>query len=130
MPSHPGKEFEIQKRLDRLKGKNSNFKRNKNNNNNNFGSSGPNLFDFGAPPSLPTLEDFIDGGPRPPLPPQPPTGSTLFERQSKNNPFVSTPTFNLNNPEVRQPTNSTQPFIASSLFDKKSNKTHLQHLLI
>ena len=73
MPSHPGKEFEIQKRLDRLKGKNSNFKRNKNNNNNNFGSSGPNIFDFGAPPSLPTLEDFIDGGPRPPLPPQPPT---------------------------------------------------------
>ena len=130
LPSHPGKEFEIQKRLDRLKGKNCNFKRNNNNNNNNFGSSGPNLFYIGAPPSLPTLEDFIDGGTRPPLPPQPPTGSTLFETQSKNNLFVSTPTFNLNNPEVRQPTNSTQPFIASSLFDKKSNKTHLQHLLI
>ena len=122
LPSHPGKEFEIQKRLDRLKGKNCNFKRNNNNNNNNFGSSGPNLFYIGAPPSLPTLEHFIDGGTRPPLPPQPPTGSTLFETQSKNNLFVSTPTFNLNNPEVRQPTNSTQPFIDSSLFDKKSNK--------
>ena len=56
LPSHPGKKFEIQKRLDRLKGKNCNFKRNNNNNNNNFGSSGPNLFDIGALPSLPTLK--------------------------------------------------------------------------
>ena len=73
LPSHPGKEFEIQKRLDRLRGKNSNnFKRNNNNNNNsnNFGSSGLSLFDrssdIGAPSSLPTIEDFLDGGSRPP----------------------------------------------------------------
>ena len=36
LPSHPGKGLEIQKRLDRLKGKTNNF----NNDNNNVGSGG------------------------------------------------------------------------------------------
>ena len=58
LPSHPGKEFEIQKRLDNLRG----FNRNNNNNNNNNIFENSNLFDGGAPPSIPKLEDFIDGG--------------------------------------------------------------------
>ena len=74
MPSHPGKGLEIQKRLDRLKGKSNNF----NNDNNNVGSGGNaggtynNLDLYGVnqpPPSLPTIEDFLDNGAPPP--PQP-----------------------------------------------------------
>ena len=112
LPSHPGKEFEIQKRLDALReNKSNNFKRNNNNNNNNnnSGSTGPSLFDrsndFGVPPSLPTIEDFLDGGTRPPQPspPPPPSASSLFE--TKSNPFAAPPTnFNLNNSIVGPPT--------------------------
>ena len=62
MPSHPGNEFEIQRRLDNLRGINrkNNNSSNNNNNNNNRGNS--NIFDGGDIPSLPKLEDFIDGG--------------------------------------------------------------------
>ena len=67
LPSHPGKEFDIKKRLDKLKGlnENNNIYNNNNNNNNIFGPGG-------EPPSLPSIEDFLDGGPRPPQPPPPP----------------------------------------------------------
>ena len=128
LPSHPGKEFESQKRLDRLRGNNSNnFKRNNNNNNskNNFGSSGHSHFDrsndIGLPPSLPAIEDFLDGGPRPPQPPppQPPIGSNLFERES-HNPLAAT-TFNLDNPIVRPSTNYTPPKgISNNLFGSQA----------
>ena len=57
LPSHPGKEFEIQRRLDILGGMN----KNNNNNNNNFAGNS-NLFDSKNIPSLPKLEDFIDWG--------------------------------------------------------------------
>ena len=73
IPTHPGKEFEIQKRLDRLRGID-----NGNNNNNNLGGGsgdgGTNL-DLNnyrlnqPPPSLPTIEDFIKNGAPPPPPP-------------------------------------------------------------
>ena len=69
LPSHPGKEFDIKKRLDKLKGLNENnniYNNNNNNNNNNIFGPG------GEPPSLPSIEDFLDGGPRPPQPPPPP----------------------------------------------------------
>ena len=61
LPSHPGKEFEIQRRLDILGGmnKNNNSNNNNNNNNNNFAGNS-NLFDSKNIPSLPKLEDFID----------------------------------------------------------------------
>ena len=63
LPSHPGKELEIQKRLDRLKGKSSYFNRNNNNNNNNNFNNNKksNLFGDpgGEPPTLPTIEDFF-----------------------------------------------------------------------
>ena len=91
LPSHPGKEFEIRKRLDKLKDiKNDNF----NNNNNNFGSAPPPpaggtnidfLNKYGLdkpPPSLPTIEDFIDNGP----PPPPPAGGTNIS--FNNTPFA------------------------------------------
>ena len=124
LPSHPGKEFEIQKRLDRLRENNSNnFKRNNNSNTkNNFGSSRSSLFDGGAPPSLPKIEDFLNGESRSPQPPlsQPLIGSSLFETQS-NNPFVAI-TFNLDDPIVKSSTNYTQPPIGSSLFETQSNK--------
>ena len=70
LPSHPGKEFEIQKRLDRLRGikrfgKNNN---NNNNNDNNYdgdGGGGGDLFGLGpiAPPnknisSIPGVPDI------------------------------------------------------------------------
>ena len=79
LPTQAGKEFEIKKRLGRLKGKSSYFNRNNNNNNNNnINNNNSNLFGPGGEPhTLPIIEDFLDGGPRPP-PPPPPTGSFNF----------------------------------------------------
>ena len=62
LPSHPGKEFEIQRRLDILGGMNKNNNSNNNNNNNNNFAGNSNLFDSKNIPSLPKLEDFIDWG--------------------------------------------------------------------
>ena len=93
LPSHPGKEFEIKKRLDKLRGlnENDNIYNNKNNNF-NFGSGG-------EPPSLPNIEDFLDGGTRPPQhspPPPPSINGNLF---NTSNAFIRPPTddFNINN---------------------------------
>ena len=103
LPSQPGKEFEIKKRLDRLKGINSNDFKNNNNNNTggNAGGTNLNLDNYGLnqpPPSLPNIEDFIDNG-RPPPPPAPggtnisfnnvpkPPPKTDFNVETKN-PFV------------------------------------------
>ena len=72
LPCHPGKKFEIQKRLDRRRGiSGGNDFRNYNNNNNNPGGGGTNLNlnNYGLdqpPPSLPTIEDFIENGAPPP----------------------------------------------------------------
>ena len=57
IPSQPGKEFQIQKRLDRLRGiGRTNFNDNNNNNNINPGGGGTNLnFNPGPPPSLPHI---------------------------------------------------------------------------
>ena len=77
LPSHPGKEFEIKKRLDKLRGKTSGGNNNNNYNNNNDNNNN-NIDLFGlddGPPSLPTIEDFSDGGPRPPQSPSPPASS-------------------------------------------------------
>ena len=66
LPSQPEKEFEIQKRLDKLRDiKQYNNKNNNSNNNNNDGdlflpqppAPGNNI---GPPPSIPTIQDFID----------------------------------------------------------------------
>ena len=84
MPSHPGKEFEIKKRLDRIRGT-SNFSNNKNNNNDNNNKGGGNNNNLGGNnnlfgpdgelPSLPSIEDFLDGSPRPSPPPPLPAPS-------------------------------------------------------
>ena len=102
LPSQPGKEFEIKKRSDRLRGKscfdrNNNSNNNNNNNNNNGRDNGPDLFGpGGAPPPVPTIEDFLDGGSPPP--PPPPTvpfnlGNNLF--QPNNTEPVPPPDFNV-----------------------------------
>ena len=101
--SHPGKEFENQKRLDKLKGTSNVFEDNNNNNNNNAGAGGNtggtnlNLDNYGLnqpPPSLPRIEDFIDNGgaPPPPQPPSAPINQNLF---NATNP-LSTPTTDFN----------------------------------
>ena len=89
LPSHPGKEFEIRKRLNKLKDRNDNYFNNNNNNNNNPSSGGPgtniDLNKYGLnvpPPSLPTIEDFIDNG----APPPPPSGRTNIS--FNNTPFI------------------------------------------
>ena len=59
IPSQPGKEFEIKKRLDKLKCLNESdsiYNNNNNNNNINFGSGR-------EPFSLPSIEDFLAGQP-------------------------------------------------------------------
>ena len=69
LPSHSGKEFEIKERLDRL-GRGTSGANNNNDNNNTSG--GDTLFGPGTyPPSLPSIEDLLDGAPRPPPPPPP-----------------------------------------------------------
>ena len=73
LPSHPGKEFEIKKRLDKFRDRDDNYFNNNNNSNPGGGSPGTNidLNKYGLnvpPPLLPTIEDFIDNGaPLPPL---------------------------------------------------------------
>ena len=74
LPSHPGKEFEIQKRLDKLRGKNDNFNNNNNNAGGNTGGTNIDLDNCGLnqpSASLPNIEEFIDNGALPP--PQPPS---------------------------------------------------------
>ena len=78
LPSQPGKEFQIQKRLGKLRGVSRNDFKNNNNNNNPGGGRGTNLNlqNYGLdqpPPSLTTIEDFIENG-VPSLPPLPPGG--------------------------------------------------------
>ena len=104
MPSHPGKEFEIQKRLDKPKGNSNVFNNDNNNNNNNnaaggrnMGGTNLNLDNYGLnqpPPSLPRIEDFIDNGgaPPPPQPPSAPINQNLF---NATNP-LSTPKTDFN----------------------------------
>ena len=92
MPSQPEKEFEIKKKLDKLRGTaTNNFNNNNNNNNNNNvnpGGGGIDISGLGPPPMLPKIEDLTDNGSEvtsnvflPPPPPPPPSGPVL-------NPFV------------------------------------------
>ena len=83
MPTQPGKEFEIKKRLHRLRGITENNNNNSNNNNNNGGELND-LFSLDRDiPTVPSLNDFLDGPP-PPAPPQPPiflnNNINLFEQ--------------------------------------------------
>ena len=118
LPSHTGKEFEIQKRLDKLKGTSNVFNNNNNNNNNaggggNTGGTNLNLDNYGLnqpPPSLPRIEDFIDNGgaPPPPQPPSAPINQNLF---NTTNP-LSTPKTDFN-------VETKTPFILPTIWGNK-----------
>ena len=89
LPSHPGKEFEIKKKLDKLRGINTSFSNNNSNNNNNNNTNNSNLFGPGGDPlSLPTIEDFLDGGTRPLPPPLPGPSVNLGKNLFKSEPPV------------------------------------------
>ena len=143
LPSQPEKEFEIKKRLDRLRqggknfsGKNNNSAgNNNNNNNNNFDGGNNNLFGPGGePPSLTSTEDFLDGGPRPPPPPPPPPSISGNLFNSTNAAAVPPPTDDFNVLINRAPTSiwskgigndlfSSQAAMASPREEKKKTKT-------
>ena len=103
LQSQPGKEFEIKKRLDKLRGIGRNNFSNNNNINPGGGGGGIDLDGLGPPPTVPNIEDLIENGPqfppppppagdqesisnifRPPPPPQPPSSNVI------NKPFVVT----------------------------------------
>ena len=115
LPSQPGKEIEIKKRLDRLRGI-SRFdkKTNNNNKNNNGGDNGPDRFGpGGAPPRLLTIQDFLDGGPA--LLPQRPTapinlGNNLFNTSSTGPVPPPRPNFNFfENVPTQHPSSFNNP---------------------
>ena len=115
LPSHPGKKFEIQKRLDKLKGTSNVFNNNNNNagGGRNTGGTNLNLDNYGLnqpPPSLPRIEDFIDNGgaPPPPQPPSAPINQNLF---NATNP-LSTPKTDFN-------VETKNPFILPTIWGNK-----------
>ena len=75
IPSYSGKEFEIQKRLDRLRGISNDNNRNNNASGGRGGGGGGTNLDLNnyglnqPPPTLSTIEDFIENGAPPPPPP-------------------------------------------------------------
>ena len=88
MSSHPGKEFEIKKGLDKLRGiSNSNNNNSNNSNNNNNIINNSNLFGPGPgddPPSLLKIEDFLDNNRPLPLPPPSAPSNNLDENLFKS----------------------------------------------
>ena len=116
LPSHPGKEFEIKKRLDKLKGLNENdniYNNNNNNNNNIFGRGG-------EPPSLPSIEDFLDGGPRPLQPPPPPPPSINGNLFNTSNVFIPPPTDEFDIKVNKAPPNIWKKDIGNNLFGSQA----------
>ena len=105
LPSHPGKEFEIKKRLDKLRGIGGNTFNNDNNNNNNINpGGGVNLDGLGPPPTIPNIEDLIENGlqfPPPPPPPPPAGGQEVICNIFRPPPLPQPPSSNvINNPFV------------------------------
>ena len=99
LPGEPGKEFEIKKHLDKLRGTKTSFFNDRNNNNNN--NDNPDLFGGpgGLPLTLPSLEDFVDGG----GPPQPPPADAPL---NLNSPSL----FESNRPPLAPRSNFFEPF--------------------
>ena len=112
LPSHPGKEFEIQKRLDKLRGKNDNFNNNNNNAGGNTGGTNIDLDNCGLnqpSPSLPNIQEFIDNGALPP--PQPPSAPINENLFNTTNPLSILKTgFNIE---------TKNPFILRTIWDNK-----------
>ena len=82
LPSHPGKEFQIKKRVDKLRGVG---KGTLVNNNQGVPPGGPDLSSLGPPPAPPNIEDLIENGPQFPPPPPPPAFGAPDSRGFLNN---------------------------------------------
>ena len=142
MPTQPGKEFEIKKRLDRLRGiteNNNNNSNNNNNNSNNNGGGSNDLFSLDRDiPTEPSLNDFLDGPP-PPASPQTPIfyndNINLFEQTpppppasfNQSNVFENVWTIrqqpsNFNN----TPTIGNNLFVSQAAIGAKGEKTKTQ----
>ena len=117
MPNHPGKEFEIKKRLDKLRGINNSSNNNNINNSNLFGP-GPG----GDLPSLPRIEDFLYNS-RPPPPPPPSSRSiNLGENLFKAPPIFPSPAneFEVNAKIRAAPPNFSTHGIRNDLFESQA----------
>ena len=127
LPGQPGKEFEIKKWLDRLRGISSSFDKKDNNfNNNNNNDDDPDLFGpGGAPPPVPNLEDFLNGGPPPPPPPSanaPVNEPNLFNNVPPPPPPRSSSSLNFfeNVPAAQQPFSYPTGGIGNDLFGSQA----------
>ena len=67
----------------------------------------------GEPPSLPSIEDFLDGGPRPPPPPPP---APSISRNLFNNTDTSIP---LSTDDFNVQTNRAKPFALPTIWSNK-----------
>ena len=133
LPSHPGKEFEIKKRLDKLRGinnssnsnKNSNNNNNNNNSNNNNNINNSNLFGPGPggdPSSLPKIEDFLDNSRPTPPPPRSAPSINLGENLFKAPPIFPSPAneFDVNVKIRTAPPNFSTHGIGNDLFSSQA----------
>ena len=103
--------------MDKLKGINESdniYNNNNNNNNNNIFGPG------GEPPSLPSIEDFLDGGPRPPQPPPPPPPSINGNLFNTSNVFIPPPTDDFNIKVNKAPPTIWKKGIGNNLFGSQA----------
>ena len=92
---------------------NNNNNSNNNNNNNIFGPGG-------EPPSLPSIEDFLDGEPRQPQPPPPPPPSINGNLFNTSNVFIPAPTDDFNIKVNKAPPVIWKKGIGNSLFGSQA----------
>ena len=103
--------------MDKLKGINESdniYNNNNNNNNNNIFGPG------GEPPSLPSIEDFLDGGPRPPQPPPPTPPSINGNLFNTSNVFIPPPTDDFNIKVNKVPPTTWKKGIGNNLFGSQA----------
>ena len=109
------------KRLDKLRALNENDNiYNNNNNNNNNNSNNVNFGPGGEPPSLPNIEDFLDGGTRPPQPPPPPPPSINGNLFNTSNAFIPPPTDDFNINISKAPSTIWKKNIGNNLFGSQA----------
>ena len=77
--------------MDELKGLDASDNICNNSNNNNNNNNNNNFSPGGDPPSLPSIEDVLDGGPRPPPPPSPLPPFINGDLFNKPNVFIPPP---------------------------------------
>ena len=143
LPSQSGKEFEIKKRLDKLRGiRKNNFNNNNNNINPGGGGGGIDLDGLGPSPTVTNIEDLIENGPQFPPPPPPARGQEVISNIFGSPPPPQLPSSNvINKPFVVPKIDGDGP-IGSSIFgsigammgprskEKKTVVTQLEKLTI